>query len=57
MGCFGDFEKSKRSIFLTTFLVYLVHYNFVNWSTLIFCIFPSLFSNFPFVLNGQFEWC
>jgi hypothetical protein len=51
MGCLGILENSNDQSFLLHFVVYFMHYNFVNWSILIFCIFPKSFLNFPFVLT------
>jgi hypothetical protein len=43
MGCFGNFAKSNDQSYLLHFVVYLMHYIFVNGSILRFCIFPKSF--------------
>jgi hypothetical protein len=58
MGCFGDFEKIKGPIFLTTFcrlfnalkLCYLVHIKILYFSQ-VFSLISLL------CLNGPFERC
>jgi hypothetical protein len=44
----GILENSDDQSFLLHFVVYFMHYNFVNWSI---CTFPKAFLNFPFVLK------
>jgi hypothetical protein len=44
----GILKNPNDQSSLLHFVVYLMHYNFVNWSILRFCIFPKSFLKFPF---------
>jgi hypothetical protein len=51
LAVLGILENSNDQSFLLHFVVYFMHYNFVNWSILRFCIFSKSFLNFSFMLK------